>query len=1028
MTAAEREALAEVLDRAWGVHDARLTPLAGEHDLTVAVVAGGERSVLKLTDPRHTEPALVALQVHALTTIAARAPGLPVPRVLPTRDGREWADVEVEGRVRRAWRTGWLEGRTLLDVRPRRPLLLRHLGGLLARLDRALEGVDHPLLDRDHPWDPARGGWLGEAVGVIADREVRAQVARVAERWPELERRLAALPVATIHADANDHNVVVSPAADPVEVTGLFDFGDMIRTRRICEPAIAAAYAAFGSADPLGAVGAVVAGYDAHTRLADEEIEVVGDLVRTRLAMSLVHAARRAAARPGDDYVTISQAPARALLDHLDRHHPRWIEARLRDACGRPGFAASAAVSRWIGDEFRSGRLAPVLDPASAPEGGWTSTVLDLGVGSPLLGSDPAHLETGPLSARIAEAMARDGARVGIGRWDEARPIYLGPAFRDGDHPTDEHRTVHLGIDLFVEAGVALHTPLPGVVEAVADNPSPKDYGPVVVLRHEPEDVPPFFTLWGHLDPEVLDRLRPGDRLASGDRVARVGAPPGNGDWPPHLHLQIVVDLLDLGHDVPGVAPPRERTLWRSWFPDPSALCGYPPGHAAASSAPVDELLARRAQRLGTGLTLHHDPPLHLVRGWQQYLTDAEGRTFLDLFNNVPHVGHAHPRVVEAVSRQRALLDTHTRYLHEAILDYADALVARLPRGLERVWLVNSGSEANELALRLARAATGRREVIVQEGGYHGLTTTLVAVSHHKFAGPGGGGRAEWVEVVPAPDDYRGRHRRTEGEDPAAVGRAWAAEVARRVEQMVAEGRPPGAFLAETFPSVAGQLVPPPGYLEGVYRAVRSAGGICIADEVQTGFGRLGDVFWGFETQGVVPDVVVLGKPAGNGMPLGVVIATREVAEAFDNGMEFFSTFGGNPVAAVAGMAVLRVIDDEGLQEAARRVGGRLLAGLRDLAAAHPVIGDVRGSGLFIGVDLVTDRVRRTPAPGAARTIRERLREEGVLIGIDGPGGNVLKIRGPLVVNDADVDHFLDRLGGILGEAGAQPEPPSTAE
>lgn len=1010
------DVLRSLLAELYGQTGARFAELDGEYDRNVAVTVEGERSVLKLTSPEHTDPALVELQVAALARVAEVAPDLPVPRVLPTADGRTWVDVEVDGALRRVWRVSWLDGRSLLDVRPRRTPLLRDLGGLLARLDRALEGLDHPLLDRDHGWDPARAGWLADALDDLREPVVRTQVARVVERWPETEARLADLPTAVIHADANDHNVVVGPAADPVRVEGLFDFGDMIRTRRVCEPAIAATYAAFGTPDPVGAIGAVVAGYHEVAPLSDEELAVIGDLVRTRLAVSLVHAARRSAARPDDAYATISQAPARALLAALDTLHPRWTTARIRDACGRPAFPQSSSVSGWIEREAAAGRVAPILAPADAPDGAaWQSTILDLSVGSPMLGADPANLETGPMGALIDRAMARAGASVGVGRWDEARPIYLGPAFTDGDHATDEHRTIHLGIDLFVPAGVPLHAPIAGVVAAVADNAAPKDYGPVVLLRHEPDDAPVFFTLWGHLDPEVLERLRPGDRLAPGDRVARVGAPPRNGDWAPHLHLQIVVDPFDLGHDVPGVAPARERSVWRSWFPDPSVLCGYPPGWAADSGVPVESLVERRTRRLGTGLSISYDRPLHIVRGWRQFLVDADGRSFLDFYNNVPHVGHAHPRVVEAVTRQRALLDTNTRYLHEAILDYADALVARLPEGLERVWVLNSASEANELALRLARAATGRREVIVQEGGYHGHTTSLIDVSAYKFDGPGGAGRAEWVEVVAAPDDYRGAHRR----EDCDTGAAYGDDVAQRVERMVAEGRAPGAFLAETFPSVAGQLVPPAGYLDRVYRAVRAAGGLCVADEVQTGFGRLGEVFWGFEAQGVVPDVVVLGKPAGNGVPLGVVVATRAVAEAFDTGMEFFSTFGGNPASAAAGLAVLQVMEEEGLQSAALRVGDRLLDGLRDLATRYPVIGDVRGMGLFIGVELVADRHTREPAPEAARYVAERLRELGVLIGTDGPDHNVLKIRGPLVVTEGDAEVLLERLEGVLGERGA---------
>jgi 4-aminobutyrate aminotransferase-like enzyme len=363
-----------------------------------------------------------------------------------------------------------------------------------------------------------------------------------------------------------------------------------------------------------------------------------------------------------------------------------------------------------------------------------------------------------------------------------------------------------------------------------------------------------------------------------------------------------------------------------------------------------------------------------------------------------------------------ALLNTNTRYLHDTILRYAERLVRVLPEPLRVCYFVNSGSEANELALRLARARTGREDVIVLEHAYHGHTTTLVDVSPYKFDGPGGRGRREWVHVAPLPDTYRGRYRR---DDPRA-GSKYARHVGSVVDQLRSDGRGLAAFLAETLPSVAGQIVLPPGYLAEAYRHVRAAGGVTIADEVQTGFGRLGETFWGFEAQRVVPDVVVLGKPIGNGFPLGAVVTTREIADAFDNGMEFFSTFGGNPVSCAAGLAVLDVVEEEGLQGRAGQVGRRLLAGLARLQERHELVGDVRGTGLFLGVELVRDRARLEPAADEAAYVVNRLRERGVLTGTDGPHHNVLKLRPPLVFSEDDADLFLATLDEVLGEDGAR--------
>jgi len=392
-------------------------------------------------------------------------------------------------------------------------------------------------------------------------------------------------------------------------------------------------------------------------------------------------------------------------------------------------------------------------------------------------------------------------------------------------------------------------------------------------------------------------------------------------------------------------------------------------------------------------------------------LYDETGRRYLDAYNYVPLVGHSHPRVVRAVQEQTALLNTNTRYLHDNLVRYAGRLTALMPAPLRVCYVLNSASEANELALRLARTHTGREDVIVLESAYHGHTTGLIDISPYKFNGPGGRGRKPWVHVAPLPDDYRGPFRRG---DPEA-GKKYAAAVGRLADAAKPRGGL-AAFIAETLPSVAGQIVLPPGYLAEAYRHVRKAGGVCVADEVQVGFGRLGTHFWGFETQGGVPDIVVLGKPIGNGFPLAAVVTTEPIAASFDNGMEFFSTFGGNPVACAAGLAVLDVMEDERLQERALRVGHHLMGALIRLADRHPIIGDVRGAGLFLGIELVRDRRSLEPAAAEAAYVVDRLCELGVLAGTDGPFHNVIKVRPPLCFSEADADLFVSTLDTVLAE------------
>jgi len=440
-------------------------------------------------------------------------------------------------------------------------------------------------------------------------------------------------------------------------------------------------------------------------------------------------------------------------------------------------------------------------------------------------------------------------------------------------------------------------------------------------------------------------------------------------------------------------------------------------GGSLSRELTFEESLAARKRLLGGNLSLSYEKPLKIVRGSMQHLYDEAGRPYLDVYNNVPLVGHSHPRVVRAIQEQVALLNTNTRYLHDNILRYAERLTALLPDPLQICYFVNSGSEANELALRLARTHTGREDAVVLEHAYHGHTSTLVDISPYKFDGPGGRGRKPWVHVAPIADDYRGVYRRGE----AGIGKKYAAHVGEILNDCRKKGQPVAAYIAETLPSVAGQIVFPPNYLPEVYKYVRAEGAVCIADEVQVGFGRLGAHFWGFGTQGVVPDIVVFGKPMGNAFPLAAVVTTPEIAASFANGMEFFSTFGGNPVACAAGLAVLDVLRDENLQQNALTVGTQWMRHLRELQAKYPLIGDVRGLGLFLGIDLVTDPETRTPATRQASYVVNRLRGEGILAGTDGPHHNVIKLRPPLCFTAADAGRFTSALGSILGEPGAQP-------
>ncbi len=427
-----------------------------------------------------------------------------------------------------------------------------------------------------------------------------------------------------------------------------------------------------------------------------------------------------------------------------------------------------------------------------------------------------------------------------------------------------------------------------------------------------------------------------------------------------------------------------------------------------------DQAAGLRAKHVGPSLSLSYSEPLEIAAGRGTYLFDKRGRAYLDCVNNVCHVGHCHPHVVAAGQAQMARLNTNTRYLHDNLGTYAERLAGLLPDPLEVVYLVNSGSEANELALRIARAATGRHNVLAVEAGYHGHTQALIDISHYKHGGKGGAGTPDWVRLVPLPDPYRGRYR-ADSPDPLdvrgdeALGQRYAVHVAE-----AAAGFEPAAMIAEALIGCGGQVVPPPGWLRSAFEHARAAGAVCIADEVQVGFGRIGSHLWAFEAQGAVPDIVTLGKPIGNGHPMAAVVTTRALADAFDNGMEYFATFGGNPVSCATGMAVLDVIEAEDLRENAARAGDQLIQGFRELAANHPAFqgrfGTVRGMGLYLGVEVVTDSESREPDAAFLAQLIDRAKDRGVLLSADGPQNNVLKIKPPMVFSEADARLLLDVL------------------
>jgi len=958
-------------------------PLAGEVDLNYRLITDeGDHYALKISRPGQDISA-IRFQYDLLEHLA----GKELPFATPRPVGKI---VEIEeGRLLRL--LSWVPGRMLSDVNPLTKDLRQQWGRTAGHLTVALAGFEHPHAPTDFRWNPSQTLETRHLV-----KHMNAEQAELANHfWNGFEANslphLNELPRSVNFNDAHRHNLLVD---DSGRISGVIDFGDAMYTHTLNELAIACAYAGMDAPDPLGAMAEVAGGYAEITsdRYAPAQLF---NLIIARLLITVATAAEKLHEYPENAYLQVSAQPAWKLLRQL-RALPAAQAYAVFAMPGRGSRPMDDRLEQWLTAnptmvvDFRGKRLAP----------------MDFSVGSLDLGNNENFEDLGKFTRRVARQLEDREADFGYGGYGETRPVYTTDDFSTEGNYGPRWRTVHVGFDVWGPVGTAVYAPYDGTVHSLGVDPTKTGYGNLIILKHYLEGLT-FYTLYGHLADNNIKELRAGKQVQRGEQIANFGAAPENGGWPPHLHFQIMRDILGYEGDFPGVAYAEEAEAWKYLCPDPAPMLGLESMHPPEP----DELALhrQRKERLGYGLSVSYAPPLVILRGAGQYLYDGTGRRYLDTVNNVAHVGHEHPAVVEAIQRQAAVLNTNTRYLHENIVNFAAELTATLPPELSVVHFVNSGSEANELALRMCEQWSGTRNMLAVEVGYHGNTGRTIDISGYKFNGKGGHGCPPQTKIIPMPDVFRGIHR-----DAATAGKTYAAYAKDRIGEWTERGERVGGFIAESILSCGGQIVLPEGYLKEVYGHVRAAGGLCIVDEVQLGVGRVGSHFWGFELQGVVPDIVTMGKPLGNGHPLGAVVCTPEVAANFANGMEYFNTFGGNPVSCAAGLAVLETVKKEGLQAHALETGTYLKTLLNALADRHPIIGDVRGEGLFLGFELV--KTDLAPASAPAKYLKNRMRELGFLMSTDGPAENVIKIKPPMCFDRRNADQLVEYLNRVLGE------------
>jgi len=995
----------QILSDHYGKKAAQIRQLVGELDQNIYIRAqNDDEFILKIAHPKHRFEHL-EMENQAMEFLVGKETGLLIPR--PVKSQNDEAIVDIAGQSVRLIQ--WLSGRLWKDVHPVTHRLLFDVGKKIGKLHKGLVGYTHPELHRSFQWDPSEVNWVKkEKDAIFHENSQKDLIEKAISLIDELNAPIMdTLPKGVCYLDANDHNIIIGGKQKSPHVLGFIDFGDMVWTHRINELAITIAYTCMDMPDSLSAACEVVKGFSSVNPLEENELTALFGQVLARWVISLAFSTSRMPDSAENAYLQVSASASWKMLENWTHMNPLFAETCFRAAAGLEPSKKQEQIVTYLVKHQSS--FFPVMGKEIDSN---KLTVFDWSIGSAELGSYDQMEDVESSTYSIFRKIQREDAHFGVGRYDEPRPVYTTDAYAKEGNEGLEWRTIHIGVDLFLPAGAPLFAPIDGEVVICHDDAGDKEYGPLLVLKHQVSPDLFFYTLYGHNDPEVLDRYQAGDFVQAGDRISFIGNFPENGNWVPHVHFQIVSDLFDYVDDFPGVVYPNQRDIWKSICPDPNLLLGLHHPMLRYLVHEKEALLDLRKKLLGPNLSLSYSEPLYIQRGFMQYLYDEYGQKFLDTVNNVPHVGHQHPRVVQAAQRQMGILNTNTRYLHEEILLYAEELLATLPDHLDVIYFVNSGSEANELALRMVRTVTGEDGLLALDHGYHGNTGLLVDISAYKFNGPGGRGIGYDANLIHVPDLYRNPSL----EDPLLSAGVFKDLLRLSWEELVSEGVQCAGIIHETILSCGGQLVLPPHFFKELYEEAREIGMLMIADEVQTGLGRLGKSWWAFELAGIAPDIVTMGKPIGNGFPLGAVATSSEIASAFSNGMEYFNTFGGNPLSCAVGRSVLAVVQDENLREHASQVGDFLKKRIKSLQSQFPMIGDVRGEGFFLGIELVTDPIKKTHATSQTGYLVNRMRTKGILTSSDGPYHNVIKFKPPMCFSRSDAERFVDTFEKILSE------------
>ncbi|WP_233898174.1 aminotransferase class III-fold pyridoxal phosphate-dependent enzyme [Tenacibaculum piscium] len=993
------EQAAEILFKTYNIKGVA-TELPGELDFNFRIkTPNSEGYILKISRPNEEENYL-DFQQKLLQYVAENNAEIIAPKVIKDIEGNVISTIiDAFGNARKVRLLSWISGRVWSSVNPQLDSLRFSLGEQCGLLTKALHGFEHPQAKREFVWDVAQSLWTKKHINLF-ENEQKEIISYFQNQFENNKTSYDLLRKSVVHNDANDNNVIVSKELVNPTVKAAIDYGDAIYTQIINDVAIACAYTIMNHNEPLEASLDIVKGYHQNFPLQEKELMHLYDAIAMRLVISVTKSAINKIEEPNNKYLLISEKPAWEVLEKWREIHPDFAEYNFRIACGFTAHPNEKKFENWsLQHTFSLRNLFPTVQKNNL-------FPIDLSVSSTWIGHEKEANNLSLFQFKIDELQKENPTKIIGGGYLEPRIFYTADAYQKIGNNGKESRTIHLGTDFWLPKNTPVHALLDGEVVISSDNQGDKNYGGLLVLKHQADNFE-FYTLYGHNTPESVQKHQVGNRILKGEKIAELGDYTENGNWVPHLHFQVLLSLFDLNTDFPGVAYLKEIEVWKSVCPNPNLL--FKSDELAENNTiSNNDLIKYRKQHLGKSLSLQYKTPIKMVRGAGQYLIDQFGNKYLDTVNNVAHVGHENYNVVKAGQNQMSLINTNSRYLHENINNLAKELIETLPPELNVLHFVNSGSEANELAIRMAKAVTGEKDIIASEIGYHGNANMCIDISSYKFDGKGGSGAPEYTQIFPLADSFRGKYR---GENTA---KKYADEVQKCIDTIQEKGRNVGAFIIEPIISCGGQVELPRGFLSEAYQKIRKVGGVCISDEVQTGCGRMGKTFWGFQLHNVVPDIVTIGKPLGNGHPIAAVACTQKVADAFANGMEYFNTFGGNPVSCAIATEVIRTVKRDKLQENALEVGEYLKSELKELSKEFPIIGDVRGQGLFLGIEFVDSALN--PLASQTDYLANRMKDHGILMSTDGPDYNVLKIKPPIIFSKENAEEVLFYLNKILKE------------